>query len=108
MTVSKNFQPLSSGEVLSVNSDSQFVIGHSTFRVSEFTAALKQLMLDNGTGGLTPEKIDWLTTEGIECDVLRFGSEGWVKGKVRLHLEFAEDESAQEEFQKVEEASNEK
>ncbi len=93
--MSKNFQPLSSGEVLSVNSDSQFVIGHSTFRVSEFTAALKQLMLDNGTGGLTPEKIDWLTTEGIECDVLRFGSEGWVKGKVRLHLEFAEDEDGE-------------
>ena len=65
MTVSKNFQPLSSGEVLSVSNESQIVIGHSTFRVSEFTAALKQLMLDNGVGGVTPETIDWLTAEGI-------------------------------------------
>ncbi|OKH16084.1 KGK domain-containing protein [[Limnothrix rosea] IAM M-220] len=93
--MSKNFQPLSSGEVLSVGNESQIVIGHSTFRVSEFTAALKQLMLENGVGGVTPETIDWLTAEGIDCDVLRFGSDGWVKGKVRLHLEFSEDSDAE-------------
>ena len=91
MTVSKNFQPLNSGEVLAVSNESKVVIGHSTFRVSEFTDALKQLMLENGVGGLTPEKIDWLTENGIDCDVLRFGSDGWVKGKVRLHLEFCEE-----------------
>ncbi|WP_160148437.1 KGK domain-containing protein [[Leptolyngbya] sp. PCC 7376] len=89
--MSKNFQPLSSGEVLSVSNESQIVIGHSTFRVSEFTAALKKLMLENSVGGVTSETIDWLNAEGIDCDVLRFGSDGWVKGKVRLHLEFAED-----------------
>ncbi|MBV5259832.1 hypothetical protein FLX56_15550 [Synechococcus moorigangaii CMS01] len=95
MTVSKNFQPLSSGEVLSINSESRFVIGHSTFRVDEFTAALKQLLLEQGLGGITEATIDWLTDEGIECDVLRFGASGWVKGKVRLHLEFAEETSGE-------------
>ena len=89
--MSKNFQPLSSGEVLSVNSDSQIVIGHGTFRVGEFTTALKQLMLEHGIGGITPDNVDWLTADGVDCDVLRFGSEGWVKGKVRLHLEFSEE-----------------
>ncbi|WP_024546179.1 KGK domain-containing protein [Picosynechococcus sp. NKBG15041c] len=89
--MSKNFQPLSSGEVLSIDSGSHFVIGHSTFRVDEFTAALKQLLLEQGLGGITDETIDWVTDDGIECDVLRFGASGWVKGKVRLHLEFAEE-----------------
>ncbi|MGB2925115.1 MAG: KGK domain-containing protein [Limnothrix sp.] len=89
--MSKNFQPLSSGEVLSVSSDSQIVIGHGTFRVSEFATALKQLMLEHGVGGITPDNVNWLASEGVDCDVLRFGSDGWVKGKVRLHLEFAED-----------------
>ncbi|ANV84499.1 hypothetical protein AWQ21_08960 [Picosynechococcus sp. PCC 7003] len=93
--MSKNFQPLSSGEVLSINSESRFVIGHSTFRVDEFAAALKQLLLDQGLGGLTEETIDWLTDNGIECDVLRFGASGWVKGKVRLHLEFAEEDGGE-------------
>lgn len=93
--MSKNFQPLSSGEVLSVNNASSFVIGHSTFRVDEFTTALKKLLLEQGLGGLTEETIDWLTDNGIECDVLRFGASGWVKGKVRLHLEFAEDEAGE-------------
>ncbi len=93
--MSKNFQPLSSGEVLSINSESRFVIGHSTFRVDEFAAALKQLLLEQGLGGLTEETIDWLTDNGIECDVLRFGASGWVKGKVRLHLEFAEEDGGE-------------
>ncbi|ACA99909.1 MULTISPECIES: KGK domain-containing protein [Cyanophyceae] len=93
--MSKNFQPLSSGEVLSINSESRFVIGHSTFRVDEFAAALKQLLLEQGLGGLTEETVDWLTDNGIECDVLRFGASGWVKGKVRLHLEFAEEDGGE-------------
>lgn len=88
----KKFEPLKSGEVLSVSSAAKFLIGHSTFRISEFTSTLKQQMLEHGIGGITADKSGWLDEEGIECEVLRFGANGWEKGRVRLHIEFCPDQ----------------
>ncbi|WP_017305588.1 KGK domain-containing protein [Spirulina subsalsa] len=86
--VDKKFEPLSGGEVISVDPSIQILIGHSTFRVSELGDALKAELIKQGIGGLTPDKEGWLEDDGIQCEVLRFGALGWQKGKVRIHLEF--------------------
>ena len=91
--MNNKFEPLQSGEVLSVNQSNQFLIEHNTFRTSEFTKALQHKMMEESIGGLTEGKVGWLTEEGIECEVLKFGSNGWQKGKVRIYLEFCPDES---------------
>lgn len=90
------FQPLSGGEVLSIDHSAQFMIGHSTFRASEFVEILRSKMLEYGIGGLTQEKSAWFTERGIRCEVLRFGAGGWEKGRVRIHLEFAPDDSVED------------
>jgi pilus assembly protein FimV len=105
--VDNQFQPLSSGEVLSVDHSVQFLIGHSTFRISEFAEVLQKYMLEHSVGGLTTEKVDWLTEEGVPCEVLKFGATHWQKGKVRLYLEFSpEDGEEQPQPVKKAKASN--
>lgn len=82
------FEPLFTGEVLSVSESTQILIGHSTFRVDELAEALRAQLLDQQIGGLTADKADWFTEEGIPCEALRFGADGWQSGKVRIHIEF--------------------
>lgn len=82
------FEPLSTGEVLSVSESTQILIGHSTFRVDELAEALRAQLLEQKVGGLTADKADWFTEEGIPCEALRFGADGWQTGKVRIHIEF--------------------
>jgi len=93
--VDKQFKPLNSGEVLSVSKSNQFMIGHGTFRVQEFMNTLKEQMIQHGFGSVSSDKAQWLSEDGIECEVLQFGSNGWQKGKVRLYLEFAPDQSVE-------------
>ncbi len=88
----KQFKPLNSGEVLSVNKSAQFVIGHGTFRVQEFMNTLREQMIQHGFGSVSSDKAQWFSEEGIECEVLQFGSNGWEKGSVRLYLEFSPDQ----------------
>lgn len=88
----KQFKPLNNGEVLSVNKSAQFIIGHSTFRVQEFMNALREQMMQHGFGSVSGDKAQWFSEEGIECEVLQFGSDGWQKGTVRLYLEFSPNE----------------
>jgi hypothetical protein len=90
--VDNQFKPLNSGEVLSVNKSAQFIIGHSTFRVQEFMTAIREQLISHGFGSVSGDKAQWFSEEGIECEVLQFGSDGWQKGKVRLYLEFSPDE----------------
>jgi len=90
--VDKQFKPLNSGEVLSVNKSAQFVIGHGTFRVQEFMNTLREQMIQHGFGSVSSDKAQWFSEEGIECEVLQFGSNGWEKGSVRLYLEFSPDQ----------------
>ncbi|MEQ8756818.1 MAG: KGK domain-containing protein [Coleofasciculus sp. G1-WW12-02] len=95
MGVDNQFEPLASGEVLSVDESAQILIGHHTFRVGELADALKT-QLEYGLSEWTQDKDAWFSEEGISCEVLRFSSSGWQKGKVRINLEFcpqvAEDE----------------
>ena len=87
MGVDNQFEPLASGEVLSVDESAQILIGHRTFRVSELADAIKT-QLEHGLNEWTQDKNAWFSEEGISCEVLRFSSGGWQKGKVRINLEF--------------------
>ncbi len=86
-----HFEPLESGEVISVPADTQILIGHSTFRVGELNEAIKQ-QLASAIDGWKEEKSQWFSSAGIDCEALRFGSNGWQKGRIRLCLEFSPDE----------------
>ncbi len=92
------FEPLSNGEVLSVDESALVLIGHRTFRVGEFAEAIRE-QLEGQVSGWNKETDAWFSEEGIPCEVLRFSSMGWQKGKVRIHLEFCpqdfEDEHQQ-------------
>jgi hypothetical protein len=85
------FEPLESGEVISVQHEAQVLSGHRTFRAGELSDAIKNY-LENAIGGWSEEKNGWFTTKGIDCEALRFGSNGWQKGRIRLCLEFCPDE----------------
>lgn len=81
------FEPLSNGEVLSVDESALVLIGHRTFRVGEFAEAIRE-QLEGQVSGWNKETDAWFSEEGIPCEVLRFSSMAWQKGKVRIHLEF--------------------
>lgn len=87
------FEPLMSGEVISVDRPEEFSIGHKTFKAREFIEALKREFLKQNSGSLSEEQIGWLTDRGIECQALKFGASGWQKGKIRISLEFLPEES---------------
>jgi hypothetical protein len=80
------FEPLNYNEVVSVDTES---FGNldlpNTFKVVQLLTAIK-------------EYIDFQETEeqlfekGIDCEVLKFGTQGWRKGKVRLTLEFSPEQ----------------
>jgi KGK domain len=77
--VSKQFRPLADGEVVAVK---------STCRVSELAAQIRSKVADS--------LAEWSNEQGVDGEVLRFGAQGWEKGKVRLHLsiEFCPDDAS--------------
>jgi hypothetical protein len=85
------FEPLNSGEVVSVHNDIQVLSGHRTFRVGELSDAIKA-QLASAIAGWNEEKDNLLSLEGVDCEALRFGANGWQKGRIRLCLEFCPDE----------------
>lgn len=87
------FEPLATGEVLSVDESALFLIGHRTFRVGEISEAIR-MQLEYGISGWSQDKDGWFSEAGIPCEVLRFSSNGWQKGKVRINLEFCPIDSA--------------
>lgn len=91
----KKFEPLSVGEVLSIEESVQILIGHRTFRVGELAEAIKR-QLENGVTGWTQEKNAWFGEDGVPCEVLQFNARGWQKGKVKINLVFCPDESGDE------------
>ncbi|NJL91003.1 MAG: hypothetical protein HC916_15330 [Coleofasciculaceae cyanobacterium SM2_1_6] len=87
--MTNHFEPLDNGEVLSINETALIFIGHTTFRVGEFAEAVRTQL--EQTSGWNEDKDSWFTDTGVPCEVLRFTSGGWQKGKVRIRLEFAAD-----------------
>ncbi len=91
--MNNHFEPLDNGEVLSISESALIYIGHTTFRVGEFSEAVRS-QLEHNTEGWNEGKNSWFTDTGVDCEVLRFTSGGWQKGKVRLRLEFSPDDGS--------------
>jgi KGK domain len=89
--MSDRFESLESGEVVSIQHETQVLSGHRTFRSGELSDAIKSYV-EQAIAGWSEEKNDWFTDRGIDCEALRFGSKGWQKGRIRLSLEFCPDE----------------
>jgi hypothetical protein len=89
--MSDRFESLESGEVISVQHDTQVLSGHRTFRVGELSEAIES-HLKQAIENWNEEKNGWFSPQGIDCEALRFGSNGWQKGRIRLCLEFCPDE----------------
>jgi KGK domain len=85
------FESLESGEVVSVQNDAQVLSGHRTFRVGELSESLES-HLKSAIANWNEAHNSWFQPEGVECEALRFGSQGWQKGRIRLCLEFCPDE----------------
>ncbi len=77
--MSNQFQPLADGEVVSVK---------NTYRVSDLAAEIRSKV--------AASLAEWSDEHGVDGEALRFGSKGWEKGKVRLHLsiEFCPNDGA--------------
>jgi KGK domain len=85
------FESLESGEVISVQQDTPVLGGQRTFRVGELNDGIKK-QLESAIEGWSQEKSAWFSATGIDCEALRFGSNGWQRGRIRLCLEFCPDE----------------
>ena len=85
------FESLENGEVISVQQDIQVLSGHRTFRVGEVNEAIKA-HLEQAISNWNQSDNGWFSPQGIDCEALRFGSQGWQKGRIRLCLEFCPDE----------------
>jgi hypothetical protein len=81
----EQFEPLDNDEVLFVSAG-RMLMPNPTFKVGELLDALAQAVSDR-EDDWTDEHEGWFG-EGLECQVLRFGTKGWQRGKVRLRLEF--------------------
>lgn len=82
----ENFVTLSDDEVLFVRTG-RVLMSNPTFKVSEFLDALAQLVSDQEEEW-TEEQEGWFGDRGARCEVLRFGNQGWQRGRVRIRLEF--------------------
>jgi hypothetical protein len=82
----EDYNLLSDDEVLHVRVG-RVLMPNSTFKVSEFLDALAQVVSERETEWVD-ECEDWFTDEGLRCEVLRFGNQGWQRGRVRIRLEF--------------------
>lgn len=83
-----DFQPLSDDEVLYV-SLGRILMSNPTFKVGEFLDALAQAISDR-EDDWSDDHEGWFS-DGSECEALRFGGQGWQRGRVRIRLEFAPD-----------------
>ncbi len=93
--MAEQFQPLSGGEVVFLKQAAETMpIAHSTFKVSELTAVLKQKFLGDAID--TEAAINKLFSSGVECEILA-PYKNWQPGKVRITLEFCPDISPQPE-----------
>lgn len=82
----KDFDLLNDDEVLFVRSG-RVLMPNATFKVSEFLDALAQVVLEQEVEW-SEEQEGWFNDRGQSCEVLRFSTQGWQRGRVRLRLEF--------------------
>ncbi len=87
--MSNEFGLLNNDEVLYVRSGS-VLVPNATFKASEFLDALAQLVSER-EDEWSDEQEGWFNERGLNCEVLRFGNQGWQKGRVRIRMEFVPD-----------------
>lgn len=84
------FKSLANGEVISLQQETQVLKGQKTFRAGEINDAIRG-HLEKAIADWNEHNNDWFSSQGIDCEALRFGSNGWEKGRIRLCLEFCPD-----------------
>ncbi|WP_373530677.1 KGK domain-containing protein [Nostoc sp.] len=81
------FERLNHDEVVSIEPDTFDKLNIAkTFKVRDLITAIKEYIGTEETDEVN------LYTQGLNCEVLQFSTQGWKKGKVRLALEFCPDE----------------
>jgi KGK domain len=83
------FQPLDNDEVLFI-SVGRVLMPNPTFKVGEFLDALAQAVSDREQEW-SEDNEGWFS-DGLDCEALRFSTQGWQRGRVRIRLEFAPEE----------------
>lgn len=63
------------------------ITGGTTFTVNEFTGVIGEFIKQKTSAPYQ----EWIK-DGVDCLVLQPGKDGWVKGKVRISLEFMPEE----------------
>ncbi|BAY74205.1 KGK domain-containing protein [Nostoc sp. DSM 114161] len=98
------FERLNHDEVVSIEPDTFNKLDIAkTFKVRDLITAIKDYI-----GAENTNEAD-LYTQGLNCEVLQFSTQGWKKGKVRLALEFCPEGSESpldEIFQKLKQVEN--
>ena len=83
--MSNKFERLEREDVVSIYSG-LILVTNRTFTVSEFITAMMQ-MLKKQLGELTEGRENWFG-EGLDCKILKPGAKTWLRGQVRITLEF--------------------
>lgn len=107
--MSEEFSPLEESEVIEVehqpiskqlNLSSYF--SFLTLTVNQFTTAIEDRV------SISDELRNQIFEEGVDCEVLKFGSKDWQKGKIRVKMtvEFCPDEPEEIEEEEAEESEN--
>jgi KGK domain len=79
-------------DVVSLISEIKKVTPGPTFTVGEFANAIGAFIQHKTN---VPPYQEWVK-DGVDCCVLQPGSENWVRGKVRISLEFIPEEIEEE------------
>jgi hypothetical protein len=82
---------LNNDEVLYVRSGS-VLMSNGTFKAREFLDALAQLVSER-EDEWSDDQEGWFNERGLNCEALRFGNQGWQRGRVRIRMEFIPDDS---------------
>ena len=80
-----DFGLLGDDEVIFVRSG-RILMPNPTFKVSELLDSLAQAVSEREEDW-TEESEGWFGA-GLPCEVLRFGNQGWQRGRVRIRIEF--------------------
>lgn len=83
-------------DVVTLTVSSKRITGGTTFTVNEFTNVIGEFIKQKTNAPYQ----EWIE-DGIECLVLQPGSDGWIKGKVRVSLELVQEEEEQEEVTSI-------
>jgi hypothetical protein len=65
----------------------RILMPNATFKASELLDALAQAVSERDEEW-SEDCEGWFSEDGLPCEVLRFGNQGWQRGRVRIRIEF--------------------